>query len=392
MSRAQQEYLYRLDFTVGKKNFVDTVEVEFDHNQVYVPVTVDGQRLRFKLDTGSSQGVVYDDTPISGLQRMGHIRSQDATGRSQEVGTVELPPLTIGDLTIKGYKATLHRRQVRRRGEDGIIGFDLFRRLVAKIDVRHQRLILTDRKKLLKNEPGYALPYKLENHTPRVTVSPVAGQKAVVVMDTGSRQLLSLSRSWTADCLEKSAEARQQVEGRGLGQMAIGNFGVETEAEVVFLGLKTVRWGGLELRDVHCVTAQGNNHIGAPLLTYGTLTVNPFRRRLIFQPYEEWTDSVADGSPIGYCQIGNQQLRIAFVPRDGKAAVGLVWERSKAYHQGFRQGDVVEQIDGLPVSFDDFLHFRAVYDQEYLFTLRDRFGVLRTLKAEMPTLERMKDE
>ena len=129
--QAQQPYRYRLDFTVGAKNFVDTLEIEFERNQVYLPVTINGKRLRFKLDTGSSQGVIYDDTPVDGLTPLGSIRSEDATGRSSTVPTVELPPMNIGRLTIHGYKATLHQRQVRRRGEDGIIGFDLLCRLAA---------------------------------------------------------------------------------------------------------------------------------------------------------------------------------------------------------------------------------------------------------------------
>ena len=390
--QAQQRYRYRLDFTVGSKDFADTVRIEYEQGQVYVPVMIDGQQLRFKLDTGSSQGVVYDDTPLKGLRPMGNIYSEDAVGRSRLVTMVELPPIRIGGLTLRGYKAALHKRHVRRIGEDGIIGFDLLRRMAAKIDLRHHRMILTDRKKWLKDEQGIALPYKLVNHTPRIQIEPVEGEMATVVMDTGSRQLLSLNRSWTAACLAGNEDARGQVEGRCQGQMAIGNFGVESESEVFFLGLRAVRWGDLQLRDLHCITTQGNSHIGAPLLTYGTLTVNPFMRRLVFQPYDEMKDMTDGGKPQGYCQIGNEQLRIAFVPKNGKAMVGLIWERSEAYRQGFRQGDILEQIDGQKVSFDDFLRFRAVYGQQYLFTLCDRNGVHHTLKAEMPTLERIKNE
>ena len=232
------------------------------------------------------------------------------------------------------------------------------------------------------------LPYKLVNHTPRVQIDPVEGETATVVMDTGSRQLLSLNRSWVAASLAGNEEARTQVEGRCTGQMAIGNFGVEPEAEVVFLGLHAVRWGDLQLRDVHCITSQGNSHIGAPLLTHGTLTVNPFQRRLVFQPYDELKETTDEGKLMSYCVIGNEQLRIAFVPKQGRAVVGLIWDRCDAYRQGFRQGDIIEQIDGRDVSFDDFLRFRAVYGQQYQFTLRDRYGVHRTLRAEMPTLKR----
>lgn len=385
-----QQYLYRLDFTVGQRNFVDTVPIEYEREQVYVPVMVEGKRLRFKLDTGSSQGVVYDDTPIVAKRLKGRIRSEDAVGRSGRVEVVELPELRIGHVALNGYKAAVHHRQVARAGEDGIIGFDLFRRFAAKIDVRRRYMVLTDLRTVMKGEQGYPLAYKLENHTPRVKVSPLAGRTTDVVFDTGSRQLLSLNSRWTAACVAGDAGAGQQVEGRGLGQMAIGNYGVEQESEVFFLALRSVGWGRLQLRDIHCVTTQGNSHIGAPLLSHGTLVVNPFQKRLVFRPYDEQVDEQGGRQRDAYCVVGNPQLRIAIVPKDGKAAVGLIWEQSEAYRQGFRQGDVIERINGQPLSFSDFISYRAVFNLIYTFTLRDRQGVLRTVQAEMPTLERTK--
>jgi hypothetical protein len=52
------------------------------------------------------------------------------------------------------------------------------------------------------------------------------------------------------------------------------------------LNLERLKWGNFELRDVHCITVQGDSHIGAPLLMHGVMIINPFRKRLVFQPYD----------------------------------------------------------------------------------------------------------
>ncbi len=35
-------------------------------------------------------------------------------------------------------------------------------------------------------------------------------------------------------------------------------------------------------------TVQGDSHIGAPLPMHGVMIINPFRKRLVFQPYDDF--------------------------------------------------------------------------------------------------------
>ena len=83
---------YDTDFLLSRKDFVMTLPIEVERNQIYLPVTIGGRQYRFKLDTGASQGVIYDDVDMPGLQELGYIKSEDATGTSHQVTTVELPP------------------------------------------------------------------------------------------------------------------------------------------------------------------------------------------------------------------------------------------------------------------------------------------------------------
>lgn len=153
-----------------------------------------------------------------------------------------------------------------------------------------------------------------------------------------------------------------------MGQHAMGHFGVEQRGEVVFLHLHQLCMGDFLFTDLHAITTQGGSHLGAAVLDYGSLIINPLKHRLRFLPY--------DGQP--FAQISNPQLEIAFIEKDGLPAVGLVWEGGTPYQQGFREGDVILQIDHRPVrSFQQFLRWAFEPGREYRFTLRDALGTQR---------------
>ena len=90
-----QQALYSKKLVLSERNFADSIGIEWERNQVYVPVQINGRNYRFLLDTGAAQSVVYADTPIDGCQAAGYIRSHDATGAMDTVPMVILPPMTL---------------------------------------------------------------------------------------------------------------------------------------------------------------------------------------------------------------------------------------------------------------------------------------------------------
>lgn len=364
---------YRHDFKLNRSNFVDSIAIEWERNQMILPVVINGQHYRFLFDTGAAQAVVYADTPIDGCAQAGFIRSHDAVGAVDTVKMVVLPPLTIGSLTIEGCQATIQHRPVRGRNIDGIIGFNLINGgLSAKIDVRNRLLILTDRKKFFHREHGFETRYKLKFHVPYIEVSPASPFRELTLFDTGSRALYTMNRRSFDACAGRiGSQADSLVEGRSMGRHAIGHSGIEKLHEVIFLHLQQLRVCGYTLRDVHTLTTQGESSVGADVLNYGALTFNPYKKRVRFQPYNRQEGAI----------VANKQLDIAFVPEKGMPRVGLVWERGEPYKLGFRQGDVILKIDDSIVSsFSQFVAWPFIIGREYRFTVRGRDGALRIVR------------
>ncbi len=284
---------YDTDFLLSRRHFVMTLPIQVERNQIYLPVTIGGRQYRFKLDTGASQGVIYDDVDMPGLRELGYIKSEDATGASRQVTTVELPPVTLDSLTISHFKVQRLHRSVVRPGEDGIIGFALFHHgLAACIDTRAGVMTLTDRRKYFKSAEGHVLRYRLKWHVPYVEVSPFAGATDEVLFDTGSPMLYAPNSERLEQMLAALPDAEDQIESVTYGRRVQGHFGPEQSSRITLLRLDRLEWGTFLFHDVHCATVQGDSHVGAPLLLYGALVINPFRRQLVFQPYDGATSCI----------------------------------------------------------------------------------------------------
>ena len=410
---AQQLHRYNPNFGLSAENFCDTISIDVEDDLILVPVQINNKVYRFCLDTGSSQGMVYANSNIPNLVPLGNIISRDANNHVDTVQVIQLPPFTLptnsSQLTVSGYVASLMPRHSISDKYDAIIGFDLFNRgICAKIDKQRGLLILTDEKKLFRAEEkvGYTLRYKLKWFVPYLYVSPFVRHTDEALFDTGAPLFYTMSRESFDEHLASDlanlhknlgAGIERQVEGRAEGHLTLGGFGLEKKDEVVFLHLDRLKWGDFAFTDLHTITTQGASKIGAKLLDFGTVIINPFRKHITYQPYpnevpssgEEGLGVVANpslateggGSPSSV-HVGNKQFSVAFVPYKGQAVVGLIWEGSPPYKAGMRQGDVILQIDQRPInSFADFQRFGFIKGERHRFRLRDQQGVEKIVEC-----------
>lgn len=364
---------YSVDFELSEEDFVDTIPIRFHDDQIYIDAEIDGQTYVFNFDTGSSQGMMYYDGNIIPTESLGGIVSKDANERRDTVEVVMMPNFHLGHLLVSRYVATMIDRPHGRRNYDAILGFDIVNKgLVCKIDVRAGHMILTDRRNFFEAEEGFEVKYKLHWFVPHVWVSPFIRHADKALFDTGSRALYTMNKESFDRHVFKSKNVESQVESRSKGHLAIGNFGAEAIDEVVFLKLDRLKWGDFSFLDVSSITTQGSSRVGAAMLNYGSVIIDPFRKRMRFLPY-----SNADS-----CAVENKTFGVAFVPVNGRAAVGLIRETSEEFRNGMRQGDIIVKINNDVIdSFDKFTHYRFVKGEEYTFTLIDPRGFTKEVKS-----------
>ena len=374
MALQAQMYSYSANFLLSERDFCDTIPIIIDNDLIYIDVETAGRRCRYLLDTGSGQGMVYESDEVKRYRELGNVVSHDANNHKDTVRVVQLPDFRMGRLRVSGYVASVLPRPATRQKYDAIIGFDLFNKgLYAKIDTRRRHLILTDRQGILDTEPGYEIKYKLKWWVPYIYVSPFMRHVDQVLFDTGSQSLFKMNKQSFDTHAYKSKNVESQVEERIDGHQAIATLGTETSGEIVFLHLDRLKWGEFSFLDVHATTTQGASRVGTQLLSYGSVVVNPKRKRLTFQPYNQ-NDNVV---------VGNKTPSIAYVPFNGQASVGFIRSDHQAYDAGMRQGDIVLRINGEAINtFEDFQRYPFVEGRTYTFILRDKRGFDKEVKIE----------
>ena len=374
MTTHAQSYSYNTKFTISKKNFVDSIPIEFENDQIYLRATIKGKVYRFCLDTGSSQGIVYSSSQFPYTKKLGTITSHDANGHTAKIEVVQYPDFQIGSIKVRGYAGSYIPSNQRHSAFDAVIGFDLFNKgLTAKIDVENKVMVLTDNYRFFDFEPGYSTKYRLVRWVPNIKIGIYHYCIDEARFDTGSRRLYEMSNKSWKTFSEQFADFESQVEGVGYGRRSIGTFGAEKPGEIAFLWLDDIQWDFFTFHDYHTLTTQGNSRIGAGIFNYGNIIINPRRKELIFQPF--------DGSMS--CYVSNEQTDIAFIPSNGRAMVGLIWEKSKHYANGFREGDVILSIDGTPIlSFQHFLNYPFVNSRKHRFLVQGKDGTTRIVESE----------
>lgn len=353
------------NFTLSTTHFADTIPVDFDNGLLLVPVEIEGRTYRYILDTGAAQGMLNVPSPIPQKSCLGNVITRDANDNADTLKAIVMPPMKLGKITIDGYVALMGKKIIGKGNCDGILGFDLINQGISmKIDVRRRQLILTDRSDFFEGEKGERLKYHLKWFVPHVYVSPFKRHVDEVCFDTGCQQLYEMNVDAFRVHAYRSRQVNAQVEGRATGYFSPADNSRQT-AEVFFLHLNRLKWNDFALTDVHCTTTQGSSRVGAQLLKYGSVIFNQRQKTVTFQPYDG-QDSV---------NVGNRQLGVAFIPRDGRPEIGIIWHKSEAFRNGMRQGDTVLSINGTAVpNFQWFANYRFKDGQRYVFRLRDSKG------------------
>lgn len=176
----------------------DSVEIpfEFVDGHVFVAATLDGKRVRMLLDSGGNNVLLPDVAATVGARIEGGTESGViAVARVAQVG--------LGGLSLQRQAfATLDLRPLLRRVEGmddvgGILGAELFRRLVIRLDYVRLRATLHDPARYRYSGRGATLPVPPGARTPRIA-GRVDGAEGIFRLDTGNRGSLTLSRSFAA--------------------------------------------------------------------------------------------------------------------------------------------------------------------------------------------------
>ncbi|HBL26160.1 MAG TPA: hypothetical protein DD490_04920 [Acidobacteria bacterium] len=317
-----------------------TLPFELINNHIYVDVQVNGRPLRVMLDTGGVNVLTPASAEALGLQGEGSFQARGTGEKTESFGLTRVNEVRIGAATVRDqvFYVMPFRDLDKVEGVplSGLVGFEVFKRFVVRIDYAARRLTLT-RPDAFQEPPGaVAVPFTFDEMTPQIEgkLDGIAGKFTI---DTGSRSSLDVTRPFaeTHRLADKPGKKIEALAGWGLGG---GVRGLVTRSGLLELGPVQVPAPvtTLALQKRGSLTdpyVAGN--VGGGILRRFTVTFDYQRQQIWFEPNAaHGEEDVWDRSGL-WLNRGDDGYRVEDVVHGSPAAAA-----------GLQVGDTVLTVEG----------------------------------------------
>jgi hypothetical protein len=359
------------------------IELPFEliENHIYVNATVDGQLVRMLFDTGGQNLLTPSSAKRLGLHAEGANAAGGAGDERVDVGFAKGKEVALGGVTLRDpVFAVIDLRalpDVEGVDLDGLVGYELFHRLVVRVDYPKRTLTLYTPQSFTPPAGAIAVPFEMSDTIPIVhgTIDGIPGRFWV---DTGSRASLTTMSVFTKqhDLEKRYAPKFEAVTGWGVGgpsrgkpvrfhEVTIGDAKVTGVVGDLFTGTKSAM-----------TDPDSAANLGGGILHRFAVTFDYGHRTMYLEPGPQ------AGSPDLYDRSGLFLLRAD----GGKAlTVGAVTPTGPAEQAGVREGDRILAIDGTAVATRPITAWRA-YLREHPPGTRVKLHVERGGKAHDLTI------
>ncbi len=346
------------DFGIAGAAASASVPFELVNNHVYVAVKLAGRPVTLLVDTGGLNVVTPELASALGLAVQGEIEGRGVGEKKVDVGVAQVARVEIGDAFLEnqtfyvfplGDMSAIEGREVA-----GLVGYEVFRRFVARLDYDERRLTLFDPERFAYRGSGVAVPIAFSDHTPRIEAE-VDGVRGGFDLDTGSRSSLTLAGPFV--------DAHGLREKLGARPATTTGWGVGGASRSQLARVGTLRFAGFSVREpVTSLSVQeagafaasdlaGN--IGGGILKRFDLTLDYPHERIWFEPNALFEVRDVYDRSGAWLHDADGALEVMDVAPGGPA------ERA-----GLRVGERVRAIDGKPVSRGDLLRLRERFRSE----------------------------
>lgn len=327
---------------------IATATFELFHNRVYLPVSVNGEGLKMVLDSGAAMSGLSESI----VRKLGLVTQ----GKAQVVGNgeIRLPVSFTKKITFRLGEAELKEDSVavipygdleshEGRHIDGVIGVDLFRRYVVKIDYAGRAITLYEPKSFQYVGTGSIVPLHFKGGAALFSASiEVTGKErlpAEIAVDSGTYSALRLYRPFTR---------RHHLPYYGTKTISSFGFGLGGEYAEVLGRVEALDIGPFRLPqpETSFSTAQGgvtasgayDGTIGGEILRRFQVTFDYPHQQLILEPNNDFAAPFASNAAGLLLIAAGSELQTILVDH--------VLSGTPAETVGVQRGDVLLTIDG----------------------------------------------
>lgn len=335
------------DYQFTNGECAQNIPFQFIEDHIYVPVTVREKERLWVLDSGAGKSVIdLNYATELGLSVEGEIKGVGA-GHTVSISLTTLPGFTIQGLQFSEQKIiTLEMTPLFQRvlGLEvvGILGYDFLSRFITKIDYAHELISFYDPETFVYNGNG------------RVVDAPLVDNMFVVPMTVDEQY----SGKWLLDVGADGlsfhypfAHKNQFLDRPGINCVEFGAGGAFTSRMVRF---RTAALAGfvteqpiisipLQKGEGTFAKTERIGNIGNELLRHFVLYLDYKNQRVILEQGDDFNKQFPrdkSGLQILYTEDGN--IEVFSVPA-----------QTPAEKAGFKQGDIIQSINGIDIDYID---------------------------------------
>jgi PDZ domain/Aspartyl protease len=322
-----------------------TVPFRLQNNHIVTDVKINGQGpFNIILDTGGMAALTpatakalavasRGNAPVTGVGS-----GVDSTSFAHDVS------FQIGGLTLHGQTALvseLEAPQPNATALHGMLGYELFRRVVVQVNYRDQTLTLIDPAKFEPAGAGTRLHFDFTEHMPEVAGS-FDGISGRFRVDTGARSELTLSSPFVEEhqVLERYPHSVEAVSGSGIGGVSRAHVSRANGLQLGAVQFSNIiaEFSSAKKGAFADPTYAGN--VGGGLLKRYTVTFDYAHQALYFQPRNDVVPDTGTYDRAGiWLQAAHEGVKVAEVVPGGPASLA-----------GLQAGDVIVSLDGSTLS------------------------------------------
>lgn len=325
------------------------------NNHIYVEGRVDGKGpYTFIVDTGGHTLLSPKVIAEAGLTATGKAPESGAGEKQSSTGFVPVKTISIGGVEMHdqvAFATAIYSPDIEGIPVDAMVGFELFRRLIVRIDYGRKVLTFTEPEHASLENAGTAVPFVFYDHLPFVH-GRIDGLPATFDIDTGSRSELDVTSPTVArnHLRERYPKGVQAVTGWGVGGPS---HSYVVRLRSVTLGNVTVNDPVVDLSDAEHGSFSDpnyNGNIGSGFLKRFVVTFDYGHRMMYLRRIEPPPPDIGDFDRSG----------LWINAAKGGYVVSSIAAGSPAAKAGLQVGDLIMELNGRPAKARDLSDAREL--------------------------------
>ncbi|MGA9366330.1 MAG: aspartyl protease family protein [Steroidobacteraceae bacterium] len=325
------------------------------NNHIYVQGRVNGRGpYTFIVDTGGHTLLSPKVVAEAGLRATGKAPESGAGEKLSSTGFVAVHTISIGAVEMHdqvAFATAIYSPDIEGIPVDGMVGFELFRRLIARIDYGRKVLTFTEPGHASIRNAGVAVPFVFYTHLPFVH-GRIDEMPATFDIDTGSRSELDVT---------SPAVARHHLRARyPKGERAVTGWGVGGPSQSYVVRLHSVTLGTVTVNSpvADLSNAVGGSfsdpnydgNIGSGFLKQFVVTFDYGHQVMYLRRIQPPPPDVGDFDRSG----------LWINAEHGGYVVTYVAAGSPAAEAGLQTSDVILELNGRPARAEDLSSAREL--------------------------------